>query len=249
MNKSRSTVVFGSLILVVLIAAGWFLLLSPRMGKPGEIRAEQDQVAAVNATTEASIKDLQEKQKQLPQAREYASRLAERFPSTAAQAEMFEMVRDAARAAGIPEQNITDLTPSVPAIGGALDGSVTLPETAADPAAEPAADPNAAPAANPSAAPAAGSTPPPAAAGGGQLAVMTVDITVSGSKTQLVKFVTAVENMERSYLVDSVMLGSLAEGPGGGGKYTVTVTGKMFSLKAPVDPEAPVTPAAETPTQ
>ena len=129
MNKSRSTVVFGSLILVVLIAAGWFLLLSPRMGKPGEIRAEQDQVAAVNATTEASIKDLQEKQKQLPQAREYASRLAERFPSTAAQAEMFEMVRDAARAAGIPEQNITDLTPSVPAIGGALDGSVTLPET------------------------------------------------------------------------------------------------------------------------
>lgn len=238
MSSKRNIVLIGSLALVIIAVAGWFLLLSPRMATAGEIHSQRESVEMSNGVTQAQITELQKMKDDIGTAKADADLLTRRFPPTAAQSMLFEHIRRAAFAAGLPERKISTLTITAPTIG-ASDGSVSLGAPAAAPVVDPATG-----IAAPAVAPIAGA--------GGQLATMNVDLSVSGPQSRLAALLNALEDMDRAFLVTSVNLGNSA-----GGESTLTLTGKMFLLPELVDPTAPpvtpidpaaVVPGAETTT-
>lgn len=229
MSSKRNIIIFGSLILVIVAVAGWFVLLSPRLSTPGELNDQRVSVETANAVTRTQIAELEEMKAQIGQAKADADLLTRRFPPTAEQSVLFNLVQQAAASAGLPASKISTLTISVPTLGSS-DGSVTLPgTTGADPTttgtapSTPATDP-------------ASGVPAPAATGGG-LASMTVDVTVSGPKARLSGFVRALENMDRAFLVTAINLAGTGEGGS-----SLTLSGTMFLLPELVDPTAEVTP-------
>lgn len=230
MSKSRLITVVGSLILVVILIAGWFLLLSPRLEKASDLRSQREAVASENVTTKATIDDLEKKKANIGEAQADAELLAGKFPSTAAEAELFALIRKAASDAGLPEKNVTDLTPGIPALAS-TDGSVALPADQAAPAEGEASDPNAAPAAGTDAAAGGEKAAAPAA----QLATMSLDLSVTGSQAQVIRFLGELENMDRAILIETVSFGDGEKGSG-----SATISGKMFLLPALVDPTKPV---------
>lgn len=243
MSKSRSIVILGSLVLVIIVVGSWFLLLSPRMAKTSDLNTQRESVAQANAATETVIAGLRDQKENIGAAATEASALSSRFTATAEESALFALVKEAAAKAGIPETNVSDLTVGVPALGAA-DGSVTLPVAEPAPAPADGSDPNAAPApvegGDPAAAPVDGAAPAPAPAPTAQLGNMTLNMTVAGTKDQIVRFLEALENMKRAYLVESISLG---EAEGGGG--TATISGTMYLLPELVDPTKEQDPAAE----
>lgn len=229
MDKARTITIFGSLALVVILLLSWFLLLSPRMATANDLNLQREATAVQNVGTAARIAELEQMKANIGDTKADAEALAARFPATAAQSDLFILIREAAAKAGIPESNITDLTPGVPTLGSS-DGSVTL---AAPPA--PAADPNAAPVAG-----AAAAAPAPTS----QLGTMTLDVTVNGTSAQIIAFLKALENMDRSYLINSVNVGD-SGAVGGAVNASATINGKMFTLPALVDPTDEDTDAAD----
>lgn len=239
MTKTRMTIVGGSLALLLVVVAAWFLVLGGRMAKPGEIDTQTAAIVASTAQTRATIAEYKELEANLPSALGYAKTIEEKFPTTAEQPDLYTMVRQAALDAGIAEANITDLTPGVPALLTlAAAGPTGLdPNAAPDPTAaqgaptDPTADPAAAP---PVAAPAP--TAP--------MATMDVAVSVSGTKEQMTEFVENLEQMNRAYLISNIGQTSDEDG-----SFTLTVSGTMFMLPALVDPReaaaAPVTPGTE----
>lgn len=221
MSTKRNIILFGTLALVVLAVAGWFLLLAPRMATAGDIDAQRDSVATTNEVTQAQIVELTTMKEDIGTAKADADLLTRRFPPTAAQAMLFEHIRRAAFKAGLPERKISTLTITVPTIG-ASDGSVSLA-----PATTTTVDPNAT----------VPTTGAPVAAPAGQLATMNVDLSVSGPQDRLTALLSALEGMDRAFLVTSVNLGTTE------GESTLTLTGKMFLLPELVDPTVvPPTP-------
>lgn len=232
MTKSRQTVLLGSLLLVILVVAAYMLVIGPRMGRASDIKDQTATLAQANDAIQTQITALDKQKEALPEARKYEEALETRFPPQIQQRQLFFAVRKAADQAGLPKNAVSEITPTVPQIDSAGVGGVTLPEPAVDPT-----DPTAEPAAPATPAPAA---PVPAAAG--QVASMGLTLAVTGTQDQLVKFLRALEAMDRSYLIDSVQFGSSGTGvvgnAGGGGAYTLAVSGKMYLLPAPVDPTA-----------
>ena len=65
------------------------------------------------------------------------------------------------------------------------------------------------------------------------VASLQVGLTVSGTYTQMTKFLATLETMPRAYLIDTL---ALAPAGDSNRAYTLTITGTMFALQAPVDP-------------
>lgn len=237
MSKSRSIVLLGSLGLAVVLLAGWFLLLSPRMATAGDLNAQREAVEVANEQTRAKIVELEQMKADIDTVEAEAETLAARFTGTAEESALFDLIRDAARKAGIPERNISDVTAGVPVIGGG-DGSVTVPQGTGTPTPAPAPTP----ATDANAAPAPASAPAPAAPTS-QLASMSLDVTVTGTEEQMVRFLDALESMDRAYLVHAVTLGESE-----GRSMSATINGNMYLLPPlthPDDLEAEDATAAE----
>lgn len=67
---------------------------------------------------------------------------------------------------------------------------------------------------------------------GVQLATMPVDITVEGTEPQVTKFLSNMQNLKRSFLIEQV---TLTDVPGTGvPKQTLTLTGTIFVLESPL---------------
>lgn len=231
-SKSDATKIIGGLVVLAILLIGYLLVLSPRMGKPGEIKASAEQVAAATAVANAEAADLEQKQTDIAAEATIAEELSTRFPADAAQRDLFENIRKAASKADIPERDVTTVTPSVPQLG-VVQGGAAVPGTPAVPAAD-------------------GSTP--AAPLAGTVASMQVSATVTGSYDQLVQFLGAIEDSNRSWLIDTVSLSPAeADSPEAlKGKYTLTMAGATFMLPQMPVPDldggaAPAAPADAAP--
>ncbi len=227
LSKLAMTKAVGSAVVLLVLVVGYLLVLSPRLSEVDEIRAQIDTTAQNNGVVTTTIADLEQKKAGLDDQRKVARALARKFPTTAAQSDMFADIRAAAEQAGISDEAVTALTPTVPVTAGSLaaDGGATLPQDGA-----------------------------PAATG---MATMDVSASVTGTREQLRSFLAAMENQARSYLFDTAGLSPVAEsgeatGPAGSSGYTLTLTGSMFLLPAVPDPDdpaaAPPVPAPADPT-
>jgi Tfp pilus assembly protein PilO len=174
-----ATKVVGVLGLVAVAALGWTFAVGPETGRLADARAEVTTVQDQNAVLQTQLAGLVKQQEQLGATRQAARELAKRFPPTADQPGLFQIVTAAAVDAGIGAQGVTTLTPTPPVVGNP-DGT---PAAAAGTA-----------------------TTSATSAGAPLLARQTVTVSVTGTYEETRQLLVNLEHMDRAYLVTSVTL-------------------------------------------
>lgn len=127
-NTPRFTLVAGALLLTVLAIAGWFVAVGPKTAALAEVRTSIEETRAQNALLEQQLATLREQAASIGRTEDVADALARVFPGTADQPGLFEMVTDAAGAAGIGPRDVTALSPTPPVVGGLDAAAGATPE-------------------------------------------------------------------------------------------------------------------------
>jgi Tfp pilus assembly protein PilO len=131
LNSPRVTLVGGALLLALLTAAGWFLAVGPKTAALGEVRTSIEETRAQNQLLEQQLVTLREQADSIEKTESVAEALARVFPGTADQPGLFEMVTEAAGAAGIGPRDVTALSPTPPTVGGSDPAAGASPVPAA----------------------------------------------------------------------------------------------------------------------
>jgi type IV pilus assembly protein PilO len=109
--------VAAGVVALLLLVAGWFLLVSPTQSNAADINEQAESVSAQNVQTQAKINQLKEQSKDLPAQEQLIAEVRNRIPETPALPTLIRSVADQAKASGVKLQS---LTPSNPAANGAL---------------------------------------------------------------------------------------------------------------------------------
>ncbi|MGY2702110.1 MULTISPECIES: hypothetical protein [unclassified Nocardioides] len=179
LGTPAATKVVGVVGLLAVAGLGWMFAVGPETSKLADARAEVTTVQDQNAVLGTQLAGLVKQQEQLGDTRTTARMLAKKFPPTADQPGLFEIVTTAAVDAGIGAKGVTTLTPTPPIVDGA-DPSAPATSTSTST-----------------------STTTPATS---QLARQTVTVSVTGTYDQTEQLLVNLEHMQRAYLVTSVTL-------------------------------------------
>ena len=117
LRSVATTNILGGIALLAITAAGWLLVLSPQTSELSDVRTQIETTRGQNETLRQQLAKLEVQRKQLPATRETAHALAALFPPTADQPTLFKAVTAAATQAGIPADDVTELSAEAPVAG------------------------------------------------------------------------------------------------------------------------------------
>lgn len=254
--------VAGTVLLAVLVsAAGWFLLISPKRAEAAELEQQTEATELSNQQLETRIAQLKEQFAELPQYQAELAAIQQAMPGDPALPTLVRTLDDMADrhevtlmslAPGQPAavQQPTPTAPAEPAEDGAAEGEGADADAAGDATADAAGDAAAEdPAADPAAPadPAATATP----VGAGMVLVsVPVTLTTVGDFFASEMFLKDLQaEMTRAFLVQNLSITTEPGGEASGGKpatengdITTTISGSVFVLKtADAAPAAPAT--------
>lgn len=232
---------FVSLGLVsVLVTLTWFVFaFRPAQSRLGELRADVDTTRQEVQVLQARLEQLLELQRNEPEIRAEAARLATALPREEPKvSDVIIQIQDAANAAGIDFLTITPSLPAVPAEAAAAQAPVAPPQ-GANGTATPAS--TTAPAANGDAAAAAQTPADPIV----RLRSIDVQIKADGQFFEIEQFVLRLEQLARALRIDDFGLTSSTQ-EGGATVLSAAIKLRIFMLA----PQAAVGSAsAGQPTQ
>lgn len=214
-------------VALAIFAAGFMLFVHPRMSQAGNTNAQADTVQTQIGAAATKLSLLTQKAAQLPAEEKIAAKIAQRFPNTADQNNLLTQINAAAAAAGLNPTEISGLTLGVPTVvTQAAVGGVSLPSAAESP--------------TPGAPTASAAPTVVAPVTVGQIASMTVALNIAATPAVTIKFLHAMENGTRAFLIGTLSTGGgSAAAAGGTASNTTTISGTMFIVPAPVAPVAP----------
>ena len=210
-----TTVLVGSLGLLLVAAAGWMLLLGPLTSRVTEQREAAVTAADRTFVLTTQLAKLRAKAEDLTATVAAEEQLRALFPPTADQPGFFEQVGEVAREAGYAPSEITSLSPTAP--------QLVVPPAPAPAPVDPAAEADGAPA-EPAPAPA-----PPAA----EHAAQTVSLSLTGSYDEARRLLAGLETLDRAFLLRSISVA----GEAGSSTLTVTLSGTTFVAPPLVAPD------------
>lgn len=247
MDQLKKWVTLSIVASVLIMAAGWFLAVSPKRAEAAELRLQAEQQVSANSALETQLQVLQAKAKDLPKEQAKLAAVAAKIPDNPALPGLVRALIEAADSSGV---ELVSVAPGPPALVAAA-----VPVAPVDPAAAPAAGQQT---------PVDGAVPvDPAAAPitpAGQLANIPVTINVVGDFFEIQQFMALLETLPRALRVQD-----LAVTPGAsptdqgetsaedGRSLTTQITGFVFmaadrpaalTATVPGDPAAPIEPAA-----
>lgn len=210
-----TTVLVGSLGLLLVAAAGWMLLLGPLTSRVAEQREAAVTAADRTFVLTTQLAKLRAKAEDLTATVAAEEQLRALFPPTADQPGFFEQVGEVAREAGYAPSEITSLSPTAP--------QLVVPPAPAPAPVDPTAEAEGAPA-EPAPAPA----PPPA-----EYAAQTVSLSLTGSYDEARRLLAGLEALDRAFLLRSISVA----GEAGSSTLTVTLSGTTFVAPPLVAPD------------
>jgi type IV pilus assembly protein PilO len=230
-NNTRTWVGGTVLLLVVVLLASWFLLISPKQAEAGELRQQALDLDASNTALEGQLVQLKADYARLPEATAELAALREGVPATLDLSELTRQLSTAASSSGVALMSIAPATPTAAA------AEAPVAAVPADPTARAAEDP----AETPVTTPASG-------------AVSTqVSLQVVGSYAGAQAFLRELQGMTRNLLVTSFTVTSEQDAAAAApkpatenGDVTLDVVGKVFVL--PDAATAPPGAAAPAPS-
>ncbi|WP_158375672.1 type 4a pilus biogenesis protein PilO [Cellulosimicrobium cellulans] len=266
MSGSKSTTwVVGTVVLaLVLLAAGWFLLVGPVLTTAGETRAQAEEVRASNDQLQSKIVTLKKQFEQLPEFQQQLAQLQQKVPTTGDIAGYLRQIDAEAGARGVTLTTITPssgelFSPQAPAAepaadsGAAPEDGATTDATATDEGTDGAAEGAvAAEAATTDTAPAAAGPVLPVVAAPAGMIDVPITITALGSYDNVMGWLEAVQQtVPRLQLVTSLNGVSQKDAEASGGRpattvgdLELTVTGYLYVL-----PGTPAVVPADTPEE
>ncbi len=237
-SKASPWVIGTAVLVAALLAASWFLLVSPAFAQAAETNTTAEQVEADNALREQRISILAE---QFANIETYRSELATLRASVPTDDDLAAYLRELTAAAEAHAVTLLSVTPSTPAAF-----VVAAPEPAATPAAEGATG-----AADDAAATQPAATAPSAVADG----TVSIPLTLSvvGTFDNVRAFLATLQTgTQRLLVVESVSGASQPDAAAGGGRPATTlgdleimVSGALFVL--PDDATTVPAPTEEAP--
>ena len=223
MDKLKQYVTLTVLGAVVILAAGWFLLISPKKGEATELQTQAAAQVSANAVLETQLQVLRAQAKELPKKQAELARVAAKIPDNPSLPALIRAITAASTSAGV---EFVSVAPGPPAALVAV-----VPVAPVAPAAGPPANPAAAAPAAP-VAPAA-----PAAPAAGTLAAIPLTLNVVGDYFEIEQFIASLENLPRALRVGNLKLvpgtsptaGSSAPSSSEDGRtLSSTITGSVF---------------------
>ena len=214
--RVRATLIGGIALLLALAAVGWFLVLSPRLSTASDLALQTEQVEFANTQLQNKYAQTVTQARTATDAAADAQALFETMPQQADLPEVLTQIIDAATRAGIAADQISVINTSVPR-------SITGDPTAGS-------DPE-----SPAGAAAKGL--------GVDLAQLDLDVTVNGTRENLLAFLDNVQGLDRAVLITSTGLVDMSV-PGAAtspesapnarnaGLQSLDVTGSMFVLQS-----------------
>lgn len=211
-----TTVLVGSLVLLLVGAAGWMLLLGPLTSRVAEQREAAVTAADRTFVLTTQLAKLRAKAEDLTATVAAEQQLRALFPPTADQPGFFEQVGEVAREAGYAPSEITTLSPTAP--------QLAVPPAPAPAPVDPAAE-------DADAAAEAAPAPPPA-----DHAAQTVSLSLTGSYDEARRLLAGLESLDRAFLLRSISVA----GEAGSSTLTVTLSGSTFVAPPLVAPDEAV---------
>ena len=233
MDKLKQYVIFTVLGCLLVLVAGWFLLVSPKHGAASDLRSQAEGLVSSNAQLESKLDMLKSQSKNLPAQQAKLAAVAARIPDNPALPQLIRALTAAATKTGVELVTVSPGTAA--AVVGAPSAAVTAPTTGTG---------------------TTGSVASSGATGSsaGVLTQIPVSLTVAGGFFQVQKFVGELENLPRAMRVASLNLvpgtnpvkptvGTVDDGK----MLSATITGQVF-LASNRPPAVPVTvPGAAAP--
>lgn len=246
MGRSKTSTWVGGTVVValLLLVAGWFLLVSPVLASASETRSAAADVESDNDMTRQRIETLKAQFETLDESKAELAALQLQIPTTGQLSDYLRQVDEQAVARTV---SLTSVAPGAPELYAPVTGAAPA-EAAVDATAtgDVATDPAADAAATTAPAPAAGTTAP---AG---MVDVPITLTAVGSYANVMSWIQSIqEQTDRLLLVTTVTGTALDDAPAGGGKpatvkgdVEATVTGYLYVL--PDDQSIPVVTPEES---
>ena len=189
MDKLKQWVALAVVACLGILAAGWFLLVSPKKAEAADLQAQTASQDAANAQLRTQLEVLKAQAKDLPKKQADLARVAAKIPGDPALPSLIRALTAAGTSAGVQLVSVTPGTPAAFAAPAAVAGAVPPP---ADPAAP--AD---------AAAPATAAVP--AAGPAGTLAQIPLTLNVVGGYFEVAQFMANLENLPRALRVTNLV--------------------------------------------
>ena len=194
MDKTKQTLVIALAAVLVVVAGGWFLLISPQRSQVASLNAETSTVNTSNGSLQTKLQQLRSESTQRTDQVAVLAAIAKRLPADLQEANLLDDLGHAADAANV---DLSGITPAAPVLA-----------TAAVPTAAPATT-----SAGTSAV--AGGLSAPRPVQPNQLYVVPVGLTVSGNYFDLEMFVHSLEGMQRAMLITELNFAKESSTSGG----------------------------------
>lgn len=229
MTKSRQWVIGAAVLALLVLVAGWFLLVSPKRSTAAELKTETASQQSANQTLQMQIAQLKARVKDLPKEQALLAEIAGKLPSDPA---LPTLIRDLSKAADDADVTLVSLTPGQPAL------MQTTPTTA-QPAATGAGGTSSA------------GAPATPVVSVGQLASIPLTISVTGGFFQVEQFISNLEGLDRALMTTGVSMSpggsqaTQASSGSGVNSLSVSLTSRVFMTvqQAAAATQQPVAPA------
>ena len=190
MDKLKQYVTLTVLGAVVILAAGWFLLVSPKKGEAADLQTQVATQVSANAVLETQLQVLRAQAKELPKKQAELARVAAKIPDNPSLPALIRAITAASTSAGVEFVSVAPGPPA--ALVAAAPVAPVAPAAAGGTAA---------------AAPAAPTAPvAPAAPAAGTLAAIPLTLNVVGDYFEIEQFIASLENLPRALRVGNLKL-------------------------------------------
>lgn len=247
MSVTRKWSLLAVVLVLAILAAGWFLLVAPKRSEAADLRSQTQQQDDANSQLLADLEQLKQQQADLPKKQAELAVMRKQIPDNPALPTLVRSLTSAGRKVGV---SIDTLSPAVPVAvvePVAATPVVVPPTTESDSAEASSSDGSTADAAT---------TPAPVAAPPApSLYQVPLTVNVTGSYFELEQFVNKLEGLKRSFLVSGFTLAPAASSTDAGsstdanapalGDLTLSLQGRVFlSPPEAAAADAQTTPAA-----
>lgn len=225
MTRTRQWTVGTALLVVLMLVAGWFLLISPKRSEAADLQTQTTAQMAQNASLQNQIAVLQSQAKNLPAQQAQLAAIRQHLPDNPALPGLVRSLTDAAAKSGVTLVSLAPSTPvAAPAAKATTPSGTTAPATGTGQSAAAAA----------------------ASAVGATLQMVPIVVTVTGSYYDTEQFLNKVEGLTRSFLVTGFSVTpaeSQAASGTSNGDLTMAIQGRVFYT--PAAAAAPTTATAQ----
>jgi hypothetical protein len=236
-TNNRIWVLGAVIIMIAILAMGWFLGASPMLTQAAANDEQRASVEATNAGQEATLASLAEQFKNFDALKSELTELQKELPPGADLSTFIGELHALEAASGVTITTITasdaaEFVPPVAVVETPVADATATEDTTTD---EAATVPTEAPVAAPISPAAADAAALPA----GDLIVIELSLEIKGTQEQVIDFIDAVQNGTRLFLVTGLTI-AVDETDGG---YTAMIPGNVYVL---IDPTQPATKMSET---